>query len=181
MFADGVCCSLSSAAVRDHCVNSVPLGEVTQGPVLRGRRIILLTLCCEGSCFFVAWAMDSSRCGCVVVLFSWWRHHLWHAHGPDACVLCGRWSVIELLRSHAVPLGICAQSKVRVDRICAVLLWTVRELSRGHRCAYVDRICAFLLRGVLEMSLWWCGGVFVVLWTVFQMSPSHRCSCFVVL
>ena len=64
MFADGGCCVRRGSpplalipfrwAVCKKCVR-----EVTRDRVLRDRRIVLSTCRCEGSCFFVAWAMDS--------------------------------------------------------------------------------------------------------------------------
>lgn len=59
-----------------HAVNSVRLGclqevcwEGDTDRVSRGRRVILLTLRCEGWSFFVARAMDSMRLWMCCVLF----------------------------------------------------------------------------------------------------------------
>ena len=54
----------------------------------------------------------------------------------------------------AVPVEICKQSRFGVDRICAVLVWVVLEMSRGHCCCCTN-VC-FDLTGSAQLLCGLC-------------------------
>ena len=79
-----------------------------------------------------------------------------------------------------MPLGVCAHSMFGVDRICAVPVWSVFEMSPIHRCADSGAGYVHVHRGVylgVTQSSLSVKGCRERMFRVGSMSPSHRCVC----
>ena len=125
--------------------------------------------------------MDSWRCACVVVLFSWWGQHLRDAHGFDTCVLRRRCNEF-------VPAGLACVVFFRVRRS---VLWQVSvSLRHDGRDSILWHLCMpsrFYFELHSNRVFWWCLNAFFLQcvlcfggfwWCVDFVARTQHSECF---